>query len=261
MTAGPGRFGQPELPDRPPPAGLFTRGYDRAGTDELVAELTARLQERTARLYTVERENRRLRAERAAEAHSARVAEVEDSISILASAQENADQTVAEADAYREQAAAEVERLRAEARREAEAIMADARAQSRALAERSAAEAADRERRARQQQEELRRQTDHLRAVRDAAGTQMLSFLDGLVDHVAAEFGLADPAAMTPDGPTPLVRSRTPRPAPALPAGLTLPGPGPTAAAPTRRGGALVAGHRPRRRRQPREHVRHLAGR
>lgn len=254
MTAGPGRFGQPDLPERPPPAGLFARGYDRAGTDELVADLTARLQERTARLYTVERENRRLRAERTAEAHAARVSEVEDSISILTAAQENADQTMAEADAYRERVIEEVERLRADARRDAEAILTDARARSREVVGRIDAEAADRERQAQHQQEVLRRQTEYLRTVRDAAGTQMLSFLNGLVDRVADEFGAADPAAVPSAGkptgtvrPTP-VTGGVPAALPALNAAAALP--------------AARAAARPRRfRREPRGHVRHLAGR
>ncbi len=241
MTAGPGRFGQPDLPDRPPPAGLFTRGYDKASTDELVNELLAQIQERTTRLYTVERENRRLRAERSAEVHAARVSEVEDSIAVLSTAQQDADRVMAEADAYREQVAAEAERMRKEARRAAEAILAEAHARSQ--------EVDRREQQIQLTQDELRRQTEYLRSVRDAAGTQVLRVLNGIVDHVAAEFGAADPAAVSSGAAEPPADPGSPgRPFPQLP-----PAPGGL--------GAAAPPMRVRRRREPRGHVRHLAGR
>lgn len=244
MTAGPSRFGQPDLPDRPPPAGLFARGYDRVGTDELIARLTARLQELTTRLYTVERENRRLRAERSAEQHAARVSEVQDSIEVLTTAQRSADAVMAEADVHREQVAAESERMRDEARRAAQAILADAHARSQ--------EVDRREQQARLSQDELGRQTEYLRSVRDAAGTQVLRFLNGIVDHVAEEFGAADPAAAA-GGPSPTAGHAAPpmRPFPALPAR-----PGADDQPP-----GTGAGPSARVRREPRGYVRHLAGR
>lgn len=242
MTAGPGRFGQPDLPDRPPPAGLFARGYDKTGTDELVAELTAQIQEQTTRLYTVERENRRLRAERSAEQHAARVTEVEDSIAAISVAQHDADRIMAEADAYRERVAAETERMRVEARRAAEAILADAHARTQELDRR--------EEQVRLTHDELDRQTEYLRTVRDAAGTQVLRFLNGIVDHVAAEFGAADPAAVVDGAVTaPRRPMQPPRGFPQLPA------------VPVGTGRAAAPPHRTRARREPRGHVRHLAGR
>lgn len=253
MTAGPGRFGQPELPDRPPPAGLFARGYDRVGTDELVTELTARIQECTTRLYTVERENRRLRAERSAEEHSERVSQVHDSIGVLSTAQRDADQVMAEADAYRERVAAESERLRTEARRAAEALLADTQARARDIEQ----QARRTQEQARLTQDELERQTGYLRSVREAAGTQVLGFLNSMVDHLAAEFGAADPAAV-PGGAAP---AAGPTPARADRAAARLFPPLP--AVPAAHGGSRGAGsgQRARARREPRGHVRHLAGR
>lgn len=263
MTGGPGRFGQPELPDRPPPAGLFTRGYDRAGTDELVAELLAQLQQRSARLSTVERENRRLRAERDAERHAERVHQVEGSIGVLSSAQQDAERIMAEADAYRERAAAESERMRAEARHAADAVLAAAHARSQDVDRR--------EQQARLTQEELLRQTQYLRSVREAAGTQVLRFLNGIVDHVAEEFGAALPAAATDSAVTDsaVIDSAV------IDSAVTT-GAGPTAAPavsipPTGRSGrafpqlpmvaAAPRARAPRVRREPRGHVRRLAGR
>jgi hypothetical protein len=114
----------------------------------------------------------------------ARGEEVIQAVNIITAAQQTADSTVAQADSYSRRVMAEARAAYEDARRRGEQLELEAqqRVDDLALS-------------ATMHQEELDRQTAYLRTLRDATRTTMQKYLEGLLDHVAEEYGRAHPLA------------------------------------------------------------------
>jgi len=179
------------------------RGYDEQQVGSFVANTAAvvdRLRDHLAR-QAAEINQLRERIDR-----DSRSNEVAHAISVLTTAQQTADRTVAEADGYSARVMAEARDLYEDARRNAAVLEQEAEDKARAVYEdaSSRAEAIERETMTKIQQleltsmsaqKELDVQTAYLRTLRDATRTQMETFLEGLLDHVAEEYGRAHPMA------------------------------------------------------------------
>lgn len=135
-----------------------------------------------------------------------RSTEVEQAVSVLTTAQQTADQTVADADEYSRRVMSEAKDVYEDARRNAAVLEQEAEDKARAVydeaLQRSVSinrENADYvallEKDAATARQQLEQQTMYLRTLRDSTRTQMESFLEGLLDHLADEYGKADPAA------------------------------------------------------------------
>jgi hypothetical protein len=105
-------------------------------------------------------------------------------VNIISAAQRTADSTVAEADSYSARVMAEARAAYEDARTRGAQLEQEAEERVRALS--TAAQL---------HQEELDKQTAYLRTLRDATRTQMQKFLEGMLDHVAEEYGRAHPFA------------------------------------------------------------------
>src|SRR6478752_4274831 len=163
----------------------FGRGYDQHEVDsfvvrcaQLVDRLRARMDQSTAGLQAQITELQE-RIDR-----DSRSNEVAQAMSVLITAQQTADKTVAQADEYSAKVMAEAREVYEEALSRSEAIQR---------------EAADRVERmnlnSESVQAELDQQTAYLRTLRDSSRIQIQTFLEGLLDHVAEEYGRAHPIA------------------------------------------------------------------
>jgi DivIVA domain-containing protein len=185
----------------------FGRGYDQHEVDsfvvrcaQIVDRLRARMDERVAQC---EAEIARLqdRIER-----DSRSNEVAQAMSVLITAQETADKTVAQADGYSAKVMAEARELYEDTRRNAATLEQETEDKARHVYEEALSRAETIEREAHEKvaqltltaqstQQELDQQTAYLRTLRDATRVQIESFLEGLLDHVADEYGRAHPMA------------------------------------------------------------------
>lgn len=181
----------------------FGRGYEHHDVDSFVASsaalvdhLQARLADRDIQIAALQE-----RIER-----DSRSSEVEHAISVLTKAQQTADNTVAQADDYSTRVMSEARELYEDTRRNAATLEQETAAKARHVYDDavSRAEALEREAQERIVQltlsaqtaaAELDRDTVYLRTLRDATRTQMMTFLEGLMDHLADEYGKAHPLA------------------------------------------------------------------
>lgn len=185
----------------------FGRGYDQHEVDafvqrcaDLVDGLRSRLAEVTAG-YEGQIAELRDRIDR-----DSRSSEVAQAMSVLITAQQTADATVAQADEYSATVMAEARELYEDTRKNAATLEQETEDKARHVYEEalSRAEAIEREATSRVErmnlnsesvQVELDQQTAYLRTLRDTSRIQIQSFLEGLLDHVAEEYGRAHPIA------------------------------------------------------------------
>lgn len=185
----------------------FGRGYDQHEVDsfvvrcaQLVDRLRARMDE-VAAGYQAQIAELSERIER-----DSRSNEVAQAMSVLITAQQTADKTVGQADEYSAKVMAEARELYEDTRKNAATLEQETEDKARHVYEEalSRAEAIEREANDRvarvnlnseSVQAELDQQTAYLRTLRDTSRIQIQSFLEGLLDHVAEEYGRAHPIA------------------------------------------------------------------
>lgn len=185
----------------------FGRGYDPHEVDAFVDRcatvvdgLRSRLTEVTAG-YESQIAELRERIDR-----DSRSNEVAQAMSVLITAQQTADKTVAQADEYSATVMAEARELYEDTRKNAATLEQETEDKARHVYEEalSRAEAIEREAADRVErmnlnsesvQAELDQQTAYLRTLRDTSRIQIQTFLEGLLDHVAEEYGRAHPIA------------------------------------------------------------------
>jgi DivIVA domain-containing protein len=185
----------------------FGRGYDQHEVDSFVVRCAAAVDQLRAQLRDQDAGHRaeiaRLqdRIDR-----DSRSNEVAHAISVLTTAQQTADKTVAQADDYSARVMTEARDLYEDARRnaatleqeteeKAKHVYEDALRRSETLQRETDEKVAQLTLSAVTAQQELDAQTAYLRTLRDATRTQMEAFLEGLLDHVADEYGKAHPMA------------------------------------------------------------------
>jgi len=145
------------------------RGYDEQEVDAFVATVTHELDRLRSRVKELEAEAGELRA--AVPRGGADV--VEQSLSILTSAQQAADTAVASADEYSGRVIAEARQAYNNASQRAQEIMDEAE---------RAAELAS------ATQSELDKRTVYLAALHDSVKVQLTSTLEAILDHVTSEY-------------------------------------------------------------------------
>lgn len=145
------------------------RGYDEQEVDAFVATVTHELDRLRSRVKELEAETGELRA--AVPRGGADV--VEQSLSILTSAQQAADTAVASADEYSGRVIAEARQAYNDASQRAQEIMDEAE---------RAAELAS------ATQSELDKRTVYLAALHDSVKVQLTSTLEAILDHVTSEY-------------------------------------------------------------------------
>lgn len=181
----------------------FGRGYEHHDVDTFVASTAALVDHLQARLAA---QNSQIAALQERIERDSRSSEVEHAISVLTNAQQTADKTVAQADDYSTRVMREARDLYEDTRRNAATLEQETAAKARHVYDDavSRAEALEREAQERIVQltmsaqtaaAELDRDTVYLRTLRDATRTQMMTFLEGLMDHLADEYGRAHPMA------------------------------------------------------------------
>ncbi len=185
----------------------FGRGYDQHEVDSFVVRcarvvdrLRTQLDEATAG-YEAQIAELKDRIERDSNSN-----EVAQAMSVLTTAQETADTTVAQADQYSAKVMAQARELYEDTRKNAATLEQETEDKARHVYEEalSRADAIEREATekvaqltltAQSAQAELDQQTAYLRTLRDTTRVQIQAFLEGLLDHVAEEYGKAHPAA------------------------------------------------------------------
>lgn len=185
----------------------FGRGYDQHEVDsfvvrcaQVVDRLRARMDEASAR-YEAQIAELKDRIDR-----DSRSNEVAQAMSVLITAQQTADKTVAQADGYSAKVMAEARELYEDTRKNAATLEQETEDKARHVYEEalSRAEAIEREASERVErmnlnseavQAQLDEQTTYLRTLRDTSRIQIQTFLEGLLDHVAEEYGKAHPIA------------------------------------------------------------------
>lgn len=185
----------------------FGRGYDQHEVDsfvvrcaQLVDRLRSRMDEITAG-YETQVAELKDRIDR-----DSRSSEVAQAMSVLITAQQTADKTVAQADEYSAKVMAEARELYEDTRRNSATLEQETEDKARHVYEEalSRSEAIEREAAQRVErmnlnseavQAELDQQTAYLRTLRDTSRIQIQTFLEGLLDHVAEEYGRAHPIA------------------------------------------------------------------
>jgi hypothetical protein len=200
-----GAGGQPGNRQRVPfaAAKAFGRGYEAHAVDEYVARCASTVDELQRRLQAAHTEIADLRARVERDSRSR---EVQQAISVLTTAQTTADNTIAEADAFSARVMAEAKKVYEDARHDAAVLEQETEKKARAVYEdalrRTSALESEAERRideltvdANTARERLSGQTAYLRTLRDATRTQMEAFLEGMLNHLAEEYGRAHPAA------------------------------------------------------------------
>ena len=165
-------------------------GYDPAHVDAFIERCAAGLEQLTSRLREQEQEIASLKRRIMEPDNQDRVLQ---SLNVLTKAQLTADSTVANANAYSGRVMAEARSMYDDARRRAAEMVEEAHRQATAAADVAA-----------NTHGELERQTAYLRTLRDVTRVQMEKFLGGLLDHVAAEYGKAQPSAAEAAAPAAL---------------------------------------------------------
>jgi DivIVA domain-containing protein len=177
------------------PTAKYGRGYERRVVDlflqdvaTIVDQYESAVADMGQRLADAEKEIERLQ-QRVIE--GPRGDQVIQAVNIISSAQRTADATIAEADSYSARVMSEAQAAYDDARRRA------------ALVEQEAEERVQRlSLSAQVHQDELDKQTAYLRTLRDATRTQMQKFLEGMLFHVAEEYGRAHPMAAEASAPS-----------------------------------------------------------
>ena len=206
------------------PAKGFSRGgYDAQEVDRFLRLGAAAVDRLNGRLVAAEQRLREAGAQiqelRDRIERDSRTNEVQHAISVLTTAQITADSTVAQADEYSARVMTEARDLYDDARRDAAVLQQETEDKSRAVYEDALQRVADVERENQQRlaqltlaavsaQNELDEQTTYLRTLRDAASIQMQKFLEGMLDHVAEEYGRAHPMAAEAAGAARLPAAR-----------------------------------------------------
>ena len=181
----------------------FGHGYEQHGVDSFLSRCAAVVDHLRNQLRQQQDEiaGLRERIER-----DSRSNEVQHAISVLSQAQQTADKTVAQADDYSARVMSEARDLYENARRNAATLEQETEDKAKGVYDDALARAATLEREAQDHvaqltltaataQTELDSQTAYLRTLRDATRTQLEVFLEGLLDHVAGEYGRAHPMA------------------------------------------------------------------
>lgn len=163
------------------PAGKYGRGYDRRAVRAFVDRTAALVGALEQQLQDAETEVARLQ-KRVIE--GPRGDEVIQAVSVISSAQRTADSVIADANSYSSRVMSEAHAAYDDARRRAAQVEHDAEENVRRLALTSKVH-----------QEELDKQTAYLRTLHDATMTQMQKFLEGMLSHLAEEYGRAHPIA------------------------------------------------------------------
>jgi DivIVA domain-containing protein len=185
----------------------FGRGYDQHEVDSFVVrcagavdQLRAQLRDQDA-YYRSEIARLQERIDR-----DSRSNEVAHAISVLTTAQQTADKTVAQADDYSARVMTEARDMYEDARRNAATLEQETEQKAKHVYDDALRRAETLQRETDEKvttltlsavtaQQELDAQTAYLRTLRDATRTQMEAFLEGLLDHVADEYGKAHPMA------------------------------------------------------------------
>ena len=185
----------------------FGRGYDQHEVDsfvvrcsQVVDRLRARVDETSAH-YESQIAELKDRIDR-----DSRSNEVAQAMSVLITAQQTADKTVAQADDYSAKVMSEARELYEDTRKNAATLEQETEDKARHVYEEALSRSETIEREATDKvaqltltaqstQQELDQQTAYLRTLRDATRVQIESFLEGLLDHVAEEYGRAHPIA------------------------------------------------------------------
>ncbi|MEP6853231.1 MAG: DivIVA domain-containing protein [bacterium] len=160
--------------------GFGTKGYNEEEVDTYVSLTNRQVEEVTRQNAELADRIRQLEADNAD--LNGRVRSEEDiinqSVSILSTAQQTADATVSQADEYSGKVMSEARTLYDDSARQARDMVAEARRVAEEVTEQTSAT-----------RDEVERQTVYLRTLLDSSKVQLTSFLDGLLHHVAAEFG------------------------------------------------------------------------
>lgn len=154
------------------------RGYDEAEVDAVLSRCAHELDALHDRIRGLEEQNRRLQESGNGRGDD----DVFRSVSVLMQAQRTADTTVAQADEYSARVMAEARTMYENARRKATEIVDSAHD----MAQKAAADKG-----------EVEREATYLRTLRDVTRTQIETFLEGLLNHLASEYGRAAPDAVT----------------------------------------------------------------
>ena len=181
----------------------FGRGYEHHEVDAFVANSAALVDHLQAQLADTRRQIGELSARIERDSRSS---EVEHAVSVLTKAQQTADHTVAQADDYSTRVMSEARELYEDTRRNAATLEQETAAKARHVYDDAVSRAETLEREAQERIVELTlsaqtaaadldRDTVYLRTLRDATRTQMMTFLEGLMDHLADEYGRAHPMA------------------------------------------------------------------
>jgi len=190
--------------------GLSRAGYDTHQVDAFLVRTASAVDGLISRLNAAERQLADSKAEIARLNdridRDSRTEEVQQAVSVLTSAQITADATVAQADEYSARVMTEAQELYEETRRNAAILEQETQEKATAVYEDALlrVEAFERENEGRLAQltvdtavaqQQVDEQTAYLRTLRDAARVQLEVFLGGLLDHLAEEYGRANPVA------------------------------------------------------------------
>ena len=181
----------------------FGRGYEHSEVDAFIAKSAALVDHLQAQLARSQAEISALQARIERDSRSSEVAHA---VSVLTKAQQTADHTVAQADDYSTRVMKEARELYEDTRRNAATLEQETEAKARHVYDDAVNRATALEREAQEKIKqltlsaqtaaaELDRDTVYLRTLRDATRTQMMTFLEGLMDHLADEYGRAHPLA------------------------------------------------------------------
>jgi len=194
----------------PTTRGLSRAGYDTHEVDAFLVRSAAAVDGLISRMNAAERQLADSQAEiarlRDRIDRDSRTEEVQQAVSILTSAQITADGTVANADEYSARVMTEAQQLYEDTRRNAAILEQETQDKAKAVYEDAVlrVEAFERENEGRLAQltvdtavaqQEVDEQTTYLRTLRDAARVQLEVFREGLLDHLAEEYGRANPVA------------------------------------------------------------------
>jgi DivIVA domain-containing protein len=182
----------------------FGRGYDPTAVDHVIGKCAATVESLTLRLVATRSELIRVRTE--LDELQSQLGAADQAVQLLKTAQATADAIVTKAMADQERAAEVARELAEQAR---EAVLAEQREGERKA--RQATEEAARRSAALQEQagerlhrltvatelaeQEIEREANQLQTFRNSTKNQIEEFIDGVLDHVAEQYGRAHPLA------------------------------------------------------------------
>lgn len=181
----------------------FGRGYDLRAVDELIAGCASTIELLTSRLAATRSELIRVRTE-LDEMQSQ--AGADQAIQLLKTAQTTADAIITRTMAEQERAAEEAREQAEQARAVAIAQQRENERRARQVAEEAAQQAAALQQQAGERlhrltvatemaEQEIEREARQLQTFRDSTKAQIDEFIDGMLDHVAEQYGRAHPLA------------------------------------------------------------------